>query len=1280
MPPTRKRFKLSQKKSARQKCVYFHSEKVRKRVFISTLGCLFLKDFLEEQGLSVDEGEGYSDNFFTIENFDIADIKVGNARIDCRCIVNEEYKQLWIPKKPHEFGYTFDFYAAISIDSTKDRAEIIGFVSYDDIKDSLKTSQDKINYYVIDISTLKPPLELASAVIPISKAKKDTEDFKDTDHDLIHELFSRYLDNELSYREKNFFDKHISTCDACREDLLYLYILDQKIKSTKNKLVFIDETIPVEEAFYTDEERKELLDKYKTVEVTKKELIEEPEEQEDEIEEETTLFKPEEEITTHIEEVAASSILSETAIIQEEPAILKTTDIQEVEEEQQAKAPFRQGDETLHPLSFKTGQAVDIQPEESFIAETEELTPEESWSTSYDEPFELFGEEEDSSEETFSEIWAPGVPGDINELINDQPTLWKYDETTEAITEELETTEDLIETPIEEPQIIEEISEPLLEERLEEPAIYEEEAPYIIDQTDELESFQQEEQGFEEVTEELDITLQEDYQPESFYPDETIENLPQQEEIVTFQQEEYVFDELTEELDTTIQETYEQEISYHDETPETLPDEFETFQQEDVFEEFQSYTPDAIGEITDFSEDDIGLTLESLEEEHIEILETFSDPTTIKQDVTFETEAEELTVEFAPTEEYQITEKEIDFAAASEDSGLTLEDLEKEFGSLASFEVDSFKIPQEAEKEENAEYIDELFGQKQQEDFAPSYKTPEYNEAEIQPVAHDEEILDKIKDELIKQQPDPEIPAEETLRMEFQDESFGTQTTEPYIVTETYGESDLTISQGYESIPGAEGFESYQMPDEPDTIEYQPKIPAAETSTSYEAPVEPSYEEYQPVNQEEPVAALAEDANIADLNEYAEGKKKKRKRKKKGFPLVKAAVAVLAMGIIAAAVIFTPKDLLSKLPEINIKEKFDNIVAYLPKSESPAGDEIATGEKTNESVNKENEAQERNQQMQQPETIAANTQTEPNTLLQTHDNKLPSDIKNEAKKITDTKPSQQRLLASSPLDDVSVETTIIKPEPKAAIAKSPISKDKQEEPKAKVTILNLNKQQITEDIENNGALKPVILQDKNTIAMERQEGDSFLGEKPKKVTSFKSSSLGANLRASGKSIPGRDKELADSSSDLDSLLSGLEEKEESVKMAYIPKTPLEEKKKETKETKEIKVTNITWNAINKNIIDSKSNSSINSAVQYSKATLKQELEANKISGHFNNATILIKFNNSTNSITPQIVASSGSSKIDNIILKAVRMNFSAIPLPVGSDPSATVEIKLTVTL
>lgn len=226
--------KLSQKKEAKQKSAYFHTEKIRKRVYVNTLGSLVFKEFLEDNNFKVNEGESYLDNFHLAEVLDVSDLKIDTLRIDCRCIVDSEYKQLWIPKKPYEFGYIFDFYIALRLETNTNRIEIIGYITQELLNKAIENTEQNQNYYILDASVLKPIQDLPEAIFISLNYLKETKVFQDDDHNIVIEKIPDYLDNELSSRERMLFQKHIIECDSCRESLLYSYLFNNKLKQIPN--------------------------------------------------------------------------------------------------------------------------------------------------------------------------------------------------------------------------------------------------------------------------------------------------------------------------------------------------------------------------------------------------------------------------------------------------------------------------------------------------------------------------------------------------------------------------------------------------------------------------------------------------------------------------------------------------------------------------------------------------------------------------------------------------------------------------------------------------------------------------------------------------------------------------------------------------------------------------------------------------------------------------------------------------------------------------------------
>jgi hypothetical protein len=1244
VPSTIKRIKLSHKKTARQKCLFFPEARSRKRVYISSLATLTLQEFLKEQGITINEGEGYCDNFFLAEAFDIADLKAGNAHIDCRCIINQPYTQLWIPKKPYEFGYQFDFYVAISIDTQKDRAEILGYVTGEDVKSSLKSNPERLNYYVLDIDILKPPLELASDIIPVASAKKDKSSIKETDHDLVKELFTGFLDDTISFKERAFFESHISICEECREDLLYLHLFDQKIKNTKNRMVFIDESIPIEEAIYTEEEIKEqtqqeseeleekLVEEYEEEELPEPEEVIKPEKQAKEEAPEARV-EPFQEVTqtpsdlelppefqSPSREITISKSEEDTGLQEETEELTgleeQFTFIQE-EEVAEPASPFRKEAEEPDKTTYETGHEVDIQPEETY---SEGLTEEPDWASSYTIPPEGLPDVPASEEIPFEDIQPESWPEEDLETpqIDDLPDADLWQEGEKAGT------------------------------GFDEPFISSEEDVYGMPPSME---------EFSSTPEELSHT--EDFEEFQEFPEPA-------------------------------------EISYEE------PQIYESFEEhpETTFESFKTF------------EDTDSLTLESLEEEHFDVIESFPDEETIDIQPTIDTvipddetayyqtsqpestyqEPEEPEITFHDDFSYQSDFTEEPTPPPQETSDLTLEDLEKEFDSIASFEFEEIEKPSRPQEsiesydqseeftepqqypDQQTEYVDELFKQSAQEYQEYKQEGPieyseqgyiEYDSDSIPDTSgwesleteqpqqlttdQDSQLLGKMKEELLRQQYQEETPGQH------QDYSETMPAYDQDYTSEPYGESDISISGGYQAMPGGD-YEDYSQPQQPDL----------------------TYDQ---------MSAIPSEGDMAELKSFVDSKKKevKKGRRKKGFPLLTtAAVMILLTGGLALCGVGT-----GIIPfqdgQYNLVKKVDvdKIIAMIPgKAEEPpkelarANNESAPEILPPEESSSEMEAKSADTEIPAEDIsamLAGEETPEENLSSSSTTKETQPDALQEDKTNAKQEPAPEKILASA--SPAEPELPRVTPRPEPAKAKKPTSL-----PPAKPAAEQTN-------IRKKDTAKPVVtispadeaaqeeteykvLQTPETIAMERQTGVSFLPKKEQDEGFFDASFKGDSSSGRAASTGAARLERVQNP-----VVAGLEEKEERLKIALNPKIA-----STAVSSTAIKTAKISWDSADMQYIDAELMAYLTKGTQTAKTTLESDLKKNNFSGSLRPTVITLKINNSTNSISSNISSSSGYSKLDSIILKAVRAGFSAKSLPSPANTSGTVEIKLTIVL
>ena len=1275
MPSTFKRIKLSHKKTARQKCLFFSSSKVRKKVFVNTLSTLTLKDFLVEQGLKVIEGEAFCDNFFLSEAFNIADLKVGNARIDVRCIVNNQYTQLWIPKKPYDFGYVFDFYVAVSLDTTKDRAEIVGYVSYEDIESSLQGSPDKINYYVFDASILRPPLELASSIIPVSKSKKESGNFTEEDHNVVQELFTTFLDDELNTREQNFFHNHINKCDQCRETLLYLYLFDSKIKTPKLPMVFLDESIPIEEAFARPERLQE-------EEITKETDITaiEDYDYEDELETieeiEPELIQKKEIKPAFIEEA------QEIDGVASEPVSFEVDKIKDIDIDNQAdlleeaikdREPFRNQPEEHTNEVFEQTQEDDIQPEESFIGRSES-----SWQSSYDIPDQVFSD-------TAPDVFGQDETAEANIFSNEQDEMWQqYPTEGDVWHEEFGETVETFETP----QDID-----VIEELPENEGIYKE--SQTIESTEDIPVPEGIYEDPTEIESLEDITI-----PEGIYEDpteiESLEDIPTPEGIYEEPTEVESIEDLP--TDNNIELSEEERLLNEAKAAE----DYIAAQLQESGVELS---------ITEKQADDL-LTLESLEEEHFDTLESYDeniDFSTIEQAANFQDPlAEDAFTEFIPFQETKETtsqEHETDddtfeymsdfdedfnqsfnlAGEVEESSEATLEDLEKEFDTIASFnfedETQSIQ-PSSAVIDPEVKSVEE---------------TQDYKSLLIQEALN--EMAEEDDDEYQYSNPDatptldisPNDMFEVTEDLEHLFDAPSTSIDSMFSETEidTYTSENINYQEETEEITYAE------HPNYNETESYEPPNYHPAPLYSEETIELPEQSDFTPIDQSTE-SVVPSDEDLADIKNFVETQKdeakktKKEKKQSKGLAkkFFKLAAALTIVGGIVAGVMFvTPmlskmdlagesKKILASLP------KFDSDQPAIPNTNTQTPQQqqneatqpaLTTPEASNTPADKVNDTT----LIDEVGDIEAN-KIEPASSVTTKESQKigSSEHKDQSTVENNTPKTPDHLMANAiPQPDVKKEilqpppAPVIKPKPKAAKPVKPTSQavnSKRDNLMEDQEILHLEKKP------EETTSKPVKLQDTKTIAMERQEGASFLP--PREMKDFEAPEENERLIAAGYGQTSSSRAKVESAPTANPLLAGLEEKEESIKFGLNPKA------KEIASIEYKTTANAFWKPASSMQIDKNLKEYINSATHKSKSIINSELKEAKISGDLRATVILIKINNSTNSISHIIVSSSGSSRVDNLILNAVQKGFSRKSLPKSSDGSTAIEVKLTVTL
>lgn len=205
----------------------------RKRAFASIVALDTFADYL----LTKDVEINISKNLFKIapisSEFEIADIYHNGWKLDVRVVVDEDF--VTIPKKHFKFGITADFYVAIKLDKSMEKAQILGYIDVNSVNKKSKND----SYYLINLDELSSCSEL------IEKIKTNNEIFiADDKHQLFEEFYLSYIDNEIEAKAKKQFIKHLTNCQKCRENFVEFYDFESIVKnSNKHKEIFEDHTL-----------------------------------------------------------------------------------------------------------------------------------------------------------------------------------------------------------------------------------------------------------------------------------------------------------------------------------------------------------------------------------------------------------------------------------------------------------------------------------------------------------------------------------------------------------------------------------------------------------------------------------------------------------------------------------------------------------------------------------------------------------------------------------------------------------------------------------------------------------------------------------------------------------------------------------------------------------------------------------------------------------------------------------------------------------------------------
>lgn len=189
----------------------FVNAEVRNRAYINVLGSeLFIK-FLDENGIKTEDVISMHSISKIIENIDIADVILPNIHIDVRTIFDED--KIFVPKSHFELEITPDIYVVLKISKNMKDAEILGYFKPSQINKNYAND----DYYFVKKETLVPAKMLLDKISQYA----ETRDSKLTNSEFLRgrALSVDYSDHNLDLEGQKEFLKLMLTDSMLRDSV-----------------------------------------------------------------------------------------------------------------------------------------------------------------------------------------------------------------------------------------------------------------------------------------------------------------------------------------------------------------------------------------------------------------------------------------------------------------------------------------------------------------------------------------------------------------------------------------------------------------------------------------------------------------------------------------------------------------------------------------------------------------------------------------------------------------------------------------------------------------------------------------------------------------------------------------------------------------------------------------------------------------------------------------------------------------------------------------------------
>ena len=182
------------KKEAGINAKHFAKDDVKNRVYYNTLGAQLIKKFLASE--NVDAANTYNIHSIKkiLEEFDIADIMLGNIHIDVRIVFNENF--IFVPKSHFKYEILPDIYLVLLMSNDKKYVKFLGFFE----PKLLNKNNENEEYYFIEKEKLTPPTNLKEY---ISKFAGNTDqELSESEINSSDMLIISMIDQDITEQEK----------------------------------------------------------------------------------------------------------------------------------------------------------------------------------------------------------------------------------------------------------------------------------------------------------------------------------------------------------------------------------------------------------------------------------------------------------------------------------------------------------------------------------------------------------------------------------------------------------------------------------------------------------------------------------------------------------------------------------------------------------------------------------------------------------------------------------------------------------------------------------------------------------------------------------------------------------------------------------------------------------------------------------------------------------------------------------------------------------------------